>query len=145
MRLRGLMIASAALLSACATDSGGPRTSPVADNGNDCAVIAAVLRDYYRFHTTDNPAPTLWLAGEGWRPQCDWRRYEVMAREVRYGSPASTNMNWVSVYQPRYDGEGAVVHAGYRSGARVGGGVECRVRSGFAGWTATDCTDTWIY
>lgn len=144
MRLKGLVVASAALLSACATDPGGPGTSTVADNGNDCAVIAAVLRDHYRFNTTDNPAPTLWLTGEDWRPQCDWGRYHVALGEVRYGSPQAT-MGWVSVQQPRYDGEGAVVHSGQRSGARVGGGVECRVRSGFAGWTATDCTPTWIY
>ena len=79
MRSLALILVSMTL-AACAADPMGPDgPPPMADNGNDCAVIAAVAREHYRFNTTDNVAPPLWLDGEGrgWAPRCDWSRHGV--------------------------------------------------------------------
>ena len=53
-------------------------------------------------------------------------------------------MQWVSFRQPRYDGRGAVVETGILHGPLAGMGYECRVHSGFAGWTVGECRNTWI-
>ena len=150
MRSFALILASMAL-SGCAADPMGPGgpPPPMADNGNDCAVIAAVAREHYRFNTTDNVAPPLWLDGEGsgWAPRCDWSRhgvsfprtYDPNARHAPGG-----RMQWVSFKRPRYDGRGAVVESGILHGPLAGMGVECRMISGIARWTVGECKGTWI-
>lgn len=152
MRLFVLCSSAAALtLAACATDPMGPGgpPPPMADNGNDCAVIAAVAREHYRFNATDNVPPPLWLDGEGsgWSPHCDWGRYGVaFPRTYDPARPQAPGerVQWVSFKRPRYDGHGATVESGILHGPLAGMGVECRVVSGFAGWTVTDCRNTWI-
>lgn len=143
-------------LVACASDPMGPggppslpSLPPMAENGNDCAVIAAVAKEHYRFNTTDNVAPPLWLNAEGsdWAPRCDWSLYGVSFPRTyvpvvnRHGPE---RVQWVQFMQPAYDGQGATVRSGILHGPLAGMGVECRVRSGFAGWTVTDCRNTWI-
>lgn len=150
MRLIALAAALLAL-PGCATPSepgpgpGGPETT----NQNDCAVIAAVAKEHYQFNTTDRLPPPLWLDGEGsgWTPRCDWSRYGL-----RFPSTYDPNrphqpgdrIQWVSFKQPRYDGNGATIEAGILHGPLAGMGVECRVISGFAGWTVGECRNTWI-
>ena len=143
MRSLALILVSMTL-AACA---GGP--PPMADNGNDCAVIAAVAREHYRFNTTDNVAPPLWLDGEGrgWAPRCDWSRHGVSF--PRTYDPTSRpapgeRVQWVSFKRPRYDGRGAVIESGVLHGPLAGMGVECRVIAGFACWTVGECKGTWI-
>ena len=55
-------------------------------------------------------------------------------------------MRFVSFDRPRYDGQGALIAVGIIHGPLAGQGSECRVRSGFAGWTVaeSDCKGTWI-
>jgi hypothetical protein len=67
-------------LTACATPvTSSPGGPDQATNQNDCAVIAAVAKGHYRFNTTDNVPPPVWLFSEGgnWSPRCDWSRYGV--------------------------------------------------------------------
>ncbi|RZJ97131.1 MAG: hypothetical protein EON88_04035 [Brevundimonas sp.] len=146
-----VLISSVAALavSACATpgDPGAP--PPMADNGNDCAVIAAVAKEHYQFNTTDRLPPPLWLDGEGsgWSPRCNWSQYGLSFPRTfdPDARPApGERIQWVSFKRPRYDGRGAVVESGIMHGPLAGMGVECRVISGFAGWTARDCRNTWI-
>jgi len=145
------LLAAALTLSACAADPpgpGGPPSPPMADNGNDCAVIAAVAREHYRFGP-DNVAPPLWLddEGSGWAPRCDWSRYGVSFPRVHMpgvNRPASQPVQWVSFKRPRYDGRGAMIETGILHGPLAGMGSECRVISGFAGWTVGECKGTWI-
>lgn len=135
-------------LSACATGeqaSGGT----AAAGGDDCAVIVAVAREHYRFDAGDNPPPPLWLDGgdSGWAPRCDWSRYGLAFpathdpdRPHQPGEP----VRWVSFKQPRYDGRGALVETGILHGPLAGMGYECRLHSGFAGWTVGECRNTWV-
>ena len=37
-----------------------------------------------------------------------------------------------------------ILEAGVLHGPLAGMGVECRVRSGFAGWTVGECRSTWV-
>ena len=150
--MRRLILTSilAIALSGCGTTAApGPDAGPVADNGNDCAVIAAVAKGHYRFNTTDNVPPPLWLDGEGsgWSPRCDWSRYGLsFPRTFSPDTPQApgARVQWVSFKQPRYDSRGAIIEAGILHGPLAGMGVECRVISGFAGWTVGECRNTWI-
>jgi hypothetical protein len=149
MRAVAALIA-ASLLGACATPapSGAEAPPPDAD-GNDCAVIAAVAKEHYRFNTTDRLPPPLWLddEGSGWAPACDWSRYGlVFPATFDPDRPTQTDgrVQWVSFKQPRYDGQGALIETGILHGPLAGMGVECRVHSGFAGWTVGECRNTWI-
>lgn len=148
MRAVILLAGVAALtLSACETlpDDGGP--DPVADNGNDCAVIAAVAKEHYRFNTTDNRPPPLKFE-EGYSPRCDWSRYGLAFTAYDPDAPGDPRerARWVSFDRPVYDGRGATVATGILHGPLAGMGYECRVISGFAGWTVPEgsCRNTWV-
>ena len=148
MKVACISLAATLALSGCATT---PGEVPAAGAGDDCAVIAAVAREHYRFGP-DNPPPPLWLqAGtSGWAPQCDWSRYGVAFPEIYdpLDRPASDGGmprdQWVSFQRPIYDGHGAVIESGVLYGPLAGEGVRCRVRSGFAGWTVERCEQDWI-
>lgn len=147
MRVPALLAAMALAASGCATPAAP--TGPQAADGNDCAVIAAVAREHYRFNTTDNLPPPLWLDGEGsaWAPRCDWSRFGLgFPATYDPDRPAQTDgrVQWVSFKRPRYDGRGAVIETGILHGPLAGMGHECRVHSGFAGWTVGECRSTWI-
>lgn len=149
MRSIVLSAVAAMALTACGTTAAPTPDTPIADNGNDCAVIAAVAKEHYRFNATDRLPPPLWLDGEGsgWAPRCDWSRYGLsFPRTYVPGAPSQPGVptQWVSFKRPRYDGQGAVIESGIMHGPLAGMGIECRVRSGFAGWTATECKSTWI-
>ena len=149
MRPLALLAAVALTQTGCATPA-DPGPPPMVGNGNDCAVIAAVAKGHYQFNTTTNVPPPLWLddEGSGWAPRCDWSRYGVsFPKTFDPDAPRQPGerVQWVSFKQPRYDGQGAVIEAGILHGPLAGMGVECRVRSGFAGWTlAEQCRNTWI-
>ncbi|WP_339933538.1 hypothetical protein [uncultured Brevundimonas sp.] len=150
MHVLPVLLASTALLAACATPmEPGPGGPPMADNGDDCAVIAAVAREHYKFNTTDALPPPLWLDddGTGWALRCDWGRYGLRFPETHdpARSPASSQpLRWVQFKQPRYDSQGALVDSAIMHGPLAGNGIQCRVRSGFAGWTVSDCRITWV-
>ncbi len=144
-----LTLTTALVLAGCAATPESDAPGPAADNGNDCAVIAAVARDHYRFNATDRLPPPLWLDGEGsgWSPRCDWGRYGLaFPRTFDPKAPSRPGVptQWVSFKRPRYDGQDAVIQSGVLHGPLAGMGTECRVRSGFAGWTATECKGTWV-
>ncbi len=136
------------LLSACATPPPASE-GPTIASGDDCAVIAAVAKEHYRFNTTDNLPPPLWLddEGSGWAPRCNWSRYGLAFPSThdpdRPHQPGE-RVRWVSFKQPRYDGQGALVETGILHGPLAGMGYACRVHSGFAGWTVGECRNTWI-
>lgn len=142
---------STALLGACAAPA-TPLPSPpgpIADSGNDCAVIAAVAKEHYRFNETDNVPPPLWLddEGSGWAPRCDWSRFGLdfpATHDPDRPRRPGDRIQWVSFKQPRYDGRGALIETGILHGPLAGMGYECRVHSGFAGWTVGECKNTWI-
>ena len=154
MRAFAAIAAGLTTLSACAPlappppEAGGEIAVPAGEFGNDCAVIAAVARDHYRFNTTDNRPPPLWLDGEGtdWAPDCDWRRHGLSFPTTfdPDDRPAPQRVQWVSFKRPRYDGSGALIETGVLHGPLAGMGYECRVHSGFNGWTAGECRNTWI-
>lgn len=138
-------------LTACAAPmeptTGGP--PPMTQNGNDCAVIAAVAKEHYRFNDSDRLPPPLWLddEGSGWAPRCDWSSYGLRFPTTFHPDrrPQPQRVQWVSFKQPRYDGAVAVIESGILHGPLAGMGIECTVRSGFAGWTVEgQCRNTWI-
>jgi hypothetical protein len=146
-----LVIGSAALfIWACAaSDLGGEDARPasVPLGGDDCAVMVAIAKEHYRFGS-DNPPPPLKGLGEaGWRPQCDWSRFGLAFAD--YNDFASSpepreRLRYVEFQQPRYDGGGALVKTAIMHGPLAGMGYECRVRSGFAGWTVEECRVDWV-
>lgn len=145
-----VLLSSGAVLAACAPTVGSTtHDGPVADNQNDCAVIAAVAREHYRFNTTTNVPPPLWLDGEGstWAPRCDWARHGIsfprLHDPARQAAPGE-RVQWVRFKQPRYDGRGATIEAGILHGPLAGMGVDCRVISGVAGWTVGECRSSWV-
>jgi hypothetical protein len=147
-RVAVLAAALAALpaLSACATTGAAP-DGPAGADGNDCAVIAAVAKEHYRFNDTDNRPLPIRFEGD-YAPRCDWSRYGLAFEAFdpdRPGDPRE-RMRWVSFARPTYDGRGAVIGTGIMHGPLAGMGYECRVISGFAGWTVPEgsCRNTWV-
>ena len=153
MRVLSVLLASAVLLGACATPTpAGPGSPPTDDYvitaselGDDCNVIAAVAREHYRFNTTDNRPPPIRFEGD-YAPSCDWSRHGLAFES--YDPDASGDprqrVRWVSFARPTYDGRGAVIETSIMHGPLAGMGYECRVASGFNGWTAIDCRNTWV-
>lgn len=152
------LVTAIALASACVAASPGPASAPApsstaqpapgpAPMSNDCAVIAAIAREHYKFGP-DNPPPPLRGAGdEAWAPRCNFESlgYTFTA----YVDPAPNadprvHMKWVSFHQPVYDGRGAVVQTEIVHGPLAGIGYECRVHSGIAGWTVGECKTSWV-
>ena len=137
-------LTASSLLGACATT---PMPGGMAQDGNDCAVIAAIAKEHYRFGP-ENPPPPLKAGEDGWRPTCDWARYGLAFQPFdpnAQGDPRQT-VRWVSFDRPKYDGRGATVATGILHGPLAGMGYECRVISGFAGWTVPEggCRNTWV-
>lgn len=133
-------------LTACETTPApdGPVTG---DNGNDCAVIAAVAKEHYRFNTTDNRPPPVKFE-DGYTPRCDWSRYGLAFTPYDENAPGDPRerMRFVSFARPVYDGRGATIATGIIHGPLAGMGYECRVISGFVGWTVPEgsCRNTWV-
>ena len=148
MRVLPALFASTALLGACATPmEPAPDGPPMADNGNDCAVIAAIAKEHYRFNDTDNRPLPIRFEGD-FRPRCDWSRHGLAFQPWDPDAPGDplARVRWVSFARPAYDGRGAVVATSIMHGPLAGMGYECRVISGFAGWTvpAGSCRNTWV-
>lgn len=157
MRVANLLVlgASAMLVWACASTTfpdkhppaAAPASASIEVSGNDCAVMAAVAREHYKFGP-DNPAPPLKGLGEaGWRPQCNWSRYGLAFSD--YNDVAATagprdRLKWVAFKQPRYDGNGATIETEIMHGPLAGIGYECRLHSGIAGWTVGECKTSWV-
>ena len=135
---------AAATLSACETLP--EPDGPVTGDGADCAVIAAVAKEHYRFGP-DNTPPPIRFEGD-YNPRCDWSRYGLAFTpyvETASGDPRE-RVRWVSFDRPVYDGRGATIATGILHGPLAGMGYECRVISGFAGWTVPEgsCRNTWV-
>ncbi len=148
MRVLPALLASTALLGACATPmEPGPDGPPTGGDGNDCAVIAAIAKEHYRFNDTDNRPLPIRFEGD-YAPRCDWSRYGLAFTPYDPDAPGDPRerVRWVSFARPVYDGRGAVVATGIMHGPLAGMGYECRVISGFAGWTVPEgsCRNTWV-
>ncbi|MFA4891799.1 hypothetical protein [Brevundimonas sp.] len=143
-----LALIAAALLTGCATPmEPAPGVPQTAQNGDDCAVIAAVAKEHYRFNTTDNRPPPIRFESD-YAPRCDWSRYGLAfeAWDPDATGDPRQRVRWVSFARPVYDGGGALVATGIMHGPLAGMGYECRVISGFAGWTVPEgsCRNTWV-
>ena len=150
MRVANLLVlgASALLVWACAaTDFPDKQAASVEVSANDCAVMAAVAKEHYKFGP-DNPPPPLKGLGEpGWRPQCDWSKHGLAFtdyNDVPQSTDARQRLKWVAFKQPRYDGHGALIETEIMHGPLAGMGYECRVHSGIAGWTVGECKTSWV-
>ena len=137
-----LALTACILLAGCATPMEPVPGPPVAQDGNDCAVIAAVAREHFRFGPDNPPLPIRFEAG--YAPRCDWSRHGIAFTPWDSAATGPAATRWVSFARPRYDGQGAVIEVGIMHGPLAGQGSESRVRSGFAGWTVTECRATWV-
>lgn len=142
-----------ALSFACSTPPEGEadaQASPakqVQTSGNDCAVIAAVANEKYHFGA-DHPAPPLKLA-DGWSPGCAWSDIGLGVAwkddpQNASGSDPRERLKWVEFKKPVYDSQGATIETSQMAGPLAGTGYSCRLRSGIAGWTVTECKTIWV-
>jgi hypothetical protein len=145
-----LVLAATALLAwACASTNLNQPLAPAGEqtSANDCAVIAAIAKEHYKFGP-DNPPPPLKDAGDSkWRPDCDFDGQGFEFTEYDEASPASDpreRLKWVAFQKPEYSGNGALVRTEIMHGPLAGMGYECRVLSGFAGWTVGECKVSWV-
>ncbi len=130
------LIAAALVLAACGTTATPTQDTSVADNGNDCAVITAVLRDHYGFGT-EKPAPPVRLVS-GFQPRCDWDRMGVTLAEP-------DSYRGLTFDRPKYTRSGSTIETSLVYGPLAGSGYVCSLRSGFAGWTVVgECQMTWV-
>ena len=151
MRVANLLVIGAAgmLAWACASsDLDGNKPASVQVSSNDCAVIAAVAKEHYKFGPDNPPPPLKGLGDAGWRPQCDWRAHGLAFED--YNDTAANQadprarLKWVSFQMPVYDGNGATLQTEIMHGPLAGMGYECRLHSGIAGWTVGECKVSWV-
>jgi hypothetical protein len=132
-------------IGSCATQMSAEPAS-VQTSGNDCAVLAAIAKEHYRFGPDNPPPPLRSMDDAGWRPKCDWSKFGLAFTD--YNVPESADprqrMQWVEFKKPAYDGQGALVATGIMHGPLAGMGYECRVLSGIAGWTVGECKTAWV-
>lgn len=144
-----LVLGSATMLAwACAsTELPGKETPTAKPLSNDCAVIAAIAKEHYKFGA-DNPPPPLKPAGDdNWKPECDFSAQGFSFTDYVQPAPGADprqSLKWVAFQKPRYDGNGAVVQTEIMHGPLAGMGYECRMHSGFAGWTVGECKVSWV-
>lgn len=151
MRVANILVlgAAAMLVWACASTNLNPSSTQasVEASGNDCAVLAAIAKEHYKFGPDNPPPPLKGLGDAGWRPQCDWSTRGLTFTDYN-DIPASAEprarLHWVAFKQPVYDGNGATVQTEIMHGPLAGMGYECRVLSGFAGWTVGECKVSWV-
>lgn len=151
MRLANLLVLGSALMLAwaCASTNLDPSAQPasVEVSGNDCAVLAAIAKEHYKFGPDNPPPPLKGLGDPGWRPQCDWSKHGLAFtdyNDVPQSADPRQRLKWVSFQKPVYDGNGATVQTEIMHGPLAGMGYECRVLSGFAGWTVGECKTSWV-
>ncbi len=143
--------AAAMLVWACTSttfpDSRLDDSASVEAKGNDCAVLAAVAKQHYKFGPDNPPPPLKGLGDSGWRPQCAWQKYGLTFtdyNDVPQSADPREKLKWVSFQKPVYTGNGATVATEIMHGPLAGMGYECRVLSGFAGWTVGECKISWV-
>jgi hypothetical protein len=153
MRVAILLVlgASTMLAWACAaTDlSTEQPTSPTTAKplSNDCAVIAAIAKEHYKFGPENLPPPLKPGGDEGWTPGCDFSAQGFTFTDYVQPMPGADprqSLKWVAFQKPVYDGNGAVVLTEIMHGPLAGMGYECRMHSGFAGWTVGECKVSWV-
>lgn len=149
MRVANLLVPGAAGLMAwacTATDLGGPSPASHTDS-NDCAVIAAIAKEHFRFGPENPPPPLKAGTEDGWKPACDFSGQGFTFTdyvEAPTGSDPRARLKWVAFGRPAYDGNGAVVKTEIMHGPLAGMGYECRLHSGIAGWTVGECKVSWV-
>ena len=152
--IRALSLSAILMLSACAaapvTGQPAPGAGEVVATERDCAVIAAVAREHYRYDR-QTPLPLQVVVEANGQPPfrlaCEWSRWGLSFPRTFQPEQASTPgkpVQWVRFERPVYDSDGATVETGYLVGPLAGAGKSCRLRSGVAGWTVVECRDTWI-
>ncbi len=155
MRVANILVLSAAamLVWACASTEfpGATKTTSqpasVEVGGSDCAVMAAVAKEHYKFGPDNPPSPLKGLGEAGWRPQCDWSKYGLTFADYNDAPQTAEpreRLKWVAFQQPRYDGNGATIRTEIMHGPLAGIGYECRLHSGIAGWTVGECKTSWV-
>lgn len=149
------LVPAIALASACAAapapeavpgPTGEPAPKP-APMSNDCAVIAAIAKEHYKFGSGNPPPPLRGAGDEAWTPRCNFESQGFSFTAYADPAPDSdprVHMRWVSFHQPVYDGRGAIVQTEIVHGPLAGMGYECRVHSGIAGWTVGECRISWV-
>ncbi|WP_332676566.1 hypothetical protein [Brevundimonas sp.] len=139
-----LTLIASLLVTGCATPAEpAPEEVVVGELGDDCAIIAAVAKEYFQFGP-DNPPPPVRFEAD-YDPRCDWSRHGLAFARYDESAPSGGRVRpWVRFHQPRYDDEGAVIEVGIMHGPLAGQGSECRVYSGFAGWMVGGCRRTWV-
>jgi len=145
MRWSGLAILAVAAASCAAPPA--PMAPPPAAASNDCDVIAALVKEHYRF-SAENPPPPLKPGGDdGWKPVCDFSAQGFTFTSYVDPTPGADprqSLKWVAFQKPVYDGTGAIVLTEIMHGPLAGIGYECRLHSGVAGWTVGECRTSWV-
>ena len=150
MRVANILVlgAAAMLVWACATtnlDANAPAATKTSEN--DCAVIAAIAMELYKFGPENAPPPLKASGDAAWRPACDFSASGFTFANYNDSTPptdARERLKWVAFQKPAYDGNGATVATEIMHGPLAGMGYECRVLSGFAGWTVGECKTSWV-
>ncbi len=129
-----LAIPVMAAISSCATDAANSQQA-AATSARDCPVIEAVVREHYKFDKNNPPLPV--REDDGWAPACDFSKDGIALKPWSSGE-------FVVFQKPVYDSQGAMVRTSLVHGPAAGKGYECRLRSGVAGWTVSECKVAWV-
>jgi len=114
---------------------------------NDCAAIAAIAKEHDRFGPENTPPPLKPARDEGWEPRCDFSAHGFTftdyAQPLHAANPRQS-LKRVAFHKLARDGTAERVLTEIVHGPLAGIGYECRLLSGFAGWTAGECKTSWV-
>lgn len=132
--MRTILALSAALtLLACAT-APAPDSQVTVGNGDDCAVVATVLRKHFGFGPTQRSEPLVFIEGLS-EETCNWAQHGLAAPLIYDPETALWAPRYVvHVSRPRYFSGGAVVETSERRGSQVWSRRYELTLSGVMGW-----------
>ena len=139
------LLASACVAAPPDVDSpASPAEKPVS---NDCATITAITKDHSKLNRGNTPAtPETWRRRKldaVLRFQCVRLQPSGLCANHTRAAPRRS-LGWAPLQKPVDCGGVACVLTEIMHGPLAGIGYECRLVSGFAGWTVGERTTRWV-
>jgi hypothetical protein len=136
-----LLASPVAFLTAACAHKAEPVPVVAISSINDCALIAAIGREHYKFAPTD-AVRRIKLNGEDlrWTPGCDWKALGFNLVDLpATGAASGPAMPQIEFHRPHYDSNGAEVRVVLEASPGAETKELCRVTPAGEAWQVAKC------